>query len=96
MTDLPERLLAERLGQIVNQPDENSVMSTADRLRAEGRAQGKVEGRVELLLRQLTARFGPLPDHILARLRNPSPEDLERWALGILEARCLTDVFGAE
>jgi hypothetical protein len=72
-------------------------MSTADKLRAEGRAQGKVEGkaegRAEVVLRLLTARFGPLPPDMAARVRSASSDALDHWALRILDARSLAEVF---
>jgi hypothetical protein len=112
VTELPAGRLADWLARVVSLPDENAVMSTADKLRAEGLAQGRVEGRaegkiegraegraegrVELLLRLLTARFGKLPEPLPARLRNARPEDLDGWALRVLDAKSLAEVFGPE
>jgi hypothetical protein len=109
VTDVPPDRLAEVVARVVCKPVEESVMSTADKLRAEGRAQGraegraegkvegkaegKAEGRAEVLLRQLTARFGPLPGDLTARVRSASSDALDHWALRILDARSLAEAF---
>lgn len=72
-------------------------MSTAERLRREGKAEGKAEGiaegRAETILRMVTKRFGAVPEHLVARVRNGSPADLDRWTDRILDARSLAEVF---
>ena len=68
------------------------VMSTADRLRAEGRA----EGRAETLLQLLAARFGAVTTTTTNRVRSASLADLERWTLRVLDARTIADVFAAD
>jgi hypothetical protein len=65
-------------------------MTTADRLRKEGRA----EGRADMLLRLLTRRFGPLPPEIETRVRGAAIDDLDRWADAVLTAATLAEVFG--
>jgi predicted transposase/invertase (TIGR01784 family) len=63
----------------------------------QGRAQGKVEGLTEgkttLLLQQLTRKFGPLPTAAQQRVASASGEDLDAWALNVLGATTLEDVF---
>ena len=68
-------------------------MSTAERLKMQGRAEGKAEGRAETLLRQLQRRFAPLPPSIEPRLRSASLVELDRWADRILDATTLDAVF---
>lgn len=82
-----------------------TTMTTAERLRAEGRAKGlreghreglaagRNEGRLSLLRLLLEQRFGPLPSPVMARLREASSAELERFAGRILAARTLDDVF---
>lgn len=72
---------------------EESVMSTAKRLHAKGKAEGRTEGHAELLLRQLDARFGPLPIAVVARVHAAPAADLERWAIAVLSAPTLAAVF---
>jgi predicted transposase YdaD len=74
------------------QRPEEKIMTTAQRLRREGR----MEGRVETLLRQLTRRFGPLATTVEARLRNATTELLERWTDRVLDAPSLDAVFAED
>jgi hypothetical protein len=101
VTDLPAGRLTATVGRMVSKPNEDFVMSTAEKLlaegraqgRAEGKAEGKAEGRAEVLLRQLAARFGQLPADVTARVRAASSEALDHLALRILDARSLPEVF---
>lgn len=82
-----------------------TTMTTADRLRAEGRAKGlreghreglatgRNEGRAALLRLQLEQRFGLLPSAVVARLGEATAAELERFAVRVLDARTLSDVF---
>lgn len=63
--------------------------------RREGLAEGEAIGRNAILSRQLAKRFG-LNIHDIRmqeRLRNASPEQLDRWAERILDAKTVDDVF---
>jgi hypothetical protein len=48
-----------------------------------------------MLARQLTHRFGPLPDWAEVRLREADVVQLEAWADAVLDAESLAEVFGA-
>ena len=61
--------------------------------RKEGRKEGLEEGQQKILIKQLTVKFGELPDPILQRIRAADDEHLERWAERILVARTIDDVF---
>ncbi len=63
--------------------------------REEGREQGRSEGEHRLLTKQLEKRFGPLPDPILERLKAAGSEQLEVWAVRLLNARSLDEVFSS-
>jgi predicted transposase YdaD len=98
-----QRTLGRRAGDV--------LMSTAEKLRAEGRAEGRnegrnegrVEGRVEgrsegkadLLLLQLQQRFGPLPGAVVQALRARTEADLDRIGARLLDARSLDEALGA-
>ena len=60
---------------------------------AAGEAKGKAEGKAETLLKLLSHRFGRLPGDVQGRVREADPETLDSWALRILDAKSLTDVF---
>ena len=60
---------------------------------AHGARMGRQEGEAALLYRQLTRRFGPLPDWVEDRLRRASIEELETWGDRVLDATKLADVF---
>jgi predicted transposase YdaD len=62
---------------------------------AKGRAEGEAKGRAETLLKQLSHRFGRLPRDVERRVREADAENLDRWALRVLDARSLKDVFGS-
>lgn len=91
-----ERLLERR---------EETIMSTAERLRREGMeaglakgrteglTQGLTQGRAEALLRQLTRRFGDISPDTVARIRGASMPELDRWTDRILDATTLAEVF---
>lgn len=60
-----------------------------------GIKQGIGEGQAKLLYALVQKRFGQVPPEIEARIRSARPVQLEQWALLILNAQCLEDVFGA-
>ncbi len=59
----------------------------------EGVQKGLQQGQVELLIRQLTHRFGPLPDEVRPRLERATPAEIATLADHILEADSLDQVF---
>ncbi|MEV6278272.1 hypothetical protein [Nocardia sp. NPDC051832] len=77
------------------------IVTTAERLRAEGKdegrvegkAEGKAEGRAEALLELLQQKFGPVPDAVGASVRSADVAQLQRWTSRVLEARDLDGVF---
>ncbi len=75
------------------QRPEEKIMTTAQRLRREGREEGQLEGRVATLLRLLTRRFGPLPADATARLHAANASTLDQWADRVLDAPTLAAVF---
>ena len=59
-----------------------------------GIEQGREQGRLNTLTRQLTRRFGPLPDAALARLQSATPDQLDLWTDRVLDAPTLEAVLG--
>lgn len=82
-----------RLGPVVQE----ALMTTAEKLRAEGRVEGRVEGRAEgqaeLLLEQLTVKFGPQPVEVQARVFTATSDQLHTWARRILAADSIDEVL---
>ena len=46
-----------------------------------------------MLQRQLTRRFGPLPNGVLARNAATSAEEIDTWVDRVLDATSLDEVF---
>ncbi|SHI27121.1 DUF4351 domain-containing protein [Pollutimonas bauzanensis] len=57
------------------------------------RQEGQQEGVANMLERQMTRKFGSLPESVRQRLRQASAEQLEAWSLNVLDAAHLEDVF---
>jgi predicted transposase YdaD len=94
-----ERLGAKRIGDLlkvgVARRQEKVIMDALDELRQEGRKEGRAEGSARLLLKQLAARFGPVPAEAKAQVLAAKAPTLNRWALRVLTARSLQAVLGA-
>lgn len=58
-----------------------------------GKMEGKIEGECAMLLRMLQMRFGNIPQKIMARLQAADCEHLEQWALLLLSAKSLEEIF---
>jgi hypothetical protein len=69
-------------------------MSTAEKLRAEGRIEGLAEGKIELLLRLAQRRFGPLSEDQARRLRSCAPDELDAIGERLLDAPSLDEAIG--
>jgi hypothetical protein len=106
VAEVPALVLHEAFERILQRP-EDTIMSTAEKLkhegmqkglemgRIEGRVEGRVEGRLDTLLRQMAKRFGPLDQDVVDRVRHGSSTDLDRWTDRILEAPTLAAVFAS-
>jgi hypothetical protein len=91
-TDLEQRLLQEvyTLERKVIMP----YVTSAERFGIEkGRQEGRQEGEAALLKRQLARRFGTLPDAVQVRLTTATIDQLEEWAIKVLDAESLDEVF---
>ena len=58
-----------------------------------GEQRGRQQEAASLLLRQLTRRFGPLPDWAEQRLQSAPLSELESWAERVLDAPTLDAVW---
>ena len=99
---LPARLPGKQIPQIEDLSEvkvmlaERVVEWTRD-WKQQGYDEGREEGRKEeaelILTKQLTQRFGPLPEWAGERLAQASPRELESWAERVLVVERLEDVF---
>jgi hypothetical protein len=100
VVEVPHRDLHATFERLLQRPEE-TIMSTAEKLRgegfakghAEGHAEGRAVGRAETLLRLLHRRFGTLPDQTAERVHGATIDDLDRWIDRVLDAGSLADVF---
>ena len=95
---LPARMPGARIPEL-NDIQEARVMLydtvkgwTEDWLQ-QGKELGMQEGRQAILRQQLVHRFGPLSADVLQRLADAATPDLDRWAVSMLSASTLDDVF---
>lgn len=88
--------LTEEVMGIWHQRIEEGVARGREEGREEGVARGREEGRegqASMVLSLLLARFGPVPAELQARVKGADSETLQRWALRILSAQALSEVF---
>src|SRR5690606_31894156 len=84
------------LGPVIDQLGpraEEVILTTAGRLRAERRETGRTRGLPDILVDQLSIKFGPLPAAISDRLAEADPALLRSWSRRVLTATTLDEVF---
>lgn len=59
-----------------------------------GLQQGLQQGQASLLGRQLSVRFGPLPEWAVKRLEQATPEQINHWAEAIFDTLSLEELLG--
>ena len=65
------------------------------RFYAKGRKAGRADGARELLITQLTQRFGPLSEAAMARLESAGAGRIKYWGGRLLSATSLDEVFSS-
>jgi hypothetical protein len=83
------RQLALQLGPAAQE----AYMTAAQKLTEESYARGRSEGKAELLVRQLSLKFGPLAQDVRERILNASSDLLDLWAERVITASSLEDIF---
>jgi len=63
---------------------------------ADGKTEGEADGKANTLKRQLTRRFGALPDWTLRRIESAPVAQLDLWLDGIFDAGSAEDLIGRE
>ena len=97
-SDTPERTMQQFVATVGPEVEE-VTMSTAEKLRAEGRVQGQAEGRAqgqaEMLSSLLELRFGELDESTRAAIAVADPERIAAWGAQLIEGTLtLDDVTG--
>jgi len=80
--------------QLVEQGRKKGRQEGRSEGRAEGRSEGRAEGQAALLLKQLAAKFGPLPAVVAARVKAAAPAKLTAWGVQVLTASTLAEALG--
>jgi len=57
--------------------------------------QWKIEGQAMVVLRQMTRRFGPLPDALRQKVLDGSPEEVDAWADALFDGKTLNEILTA-
>ena len=90
-------MLAETAMKWTEQWKQEGLQKGLQRGRQEGRQEGLQEGllagEATVLARQLTKRFGPLPDDVRIRICTATADQLELWTDAILDAPTLAVMF---
>jgi hypothetical protein len=96
--DIPELVDLEDVRAMLSETVEKwnqELMKKGERKgRKKGLAEGLEKGQRDLLLRQLTVKFGPIDDRTRARVEAAGPQRLVKMAERLLTAERLADVFG--
>jgi hypothetical protein len=101
VSDVSPRRLGQLLRARVGAPAEQIMVTTAEKLIAqgraegerEGRARGEAEGRAATLLTLLAVRFGVLEPEHRQRIRSAPSEQLARWTERLLEVEAPAQLF---
>lgn len=70
-----------------------ALMTTAERLRAEGEARGEARARTETLIDLLDTKFGSVPQAAIRKIETGSPEEIRTWLRRSVTADTLEKVF---
>ncbi len=87
--------LEEKMVSHVDQAYENGKREGLERGLERGLEQGRTEALRVTLVRQLDARFGPLPEGPTRRIASASLDELDRWVERVITAASLDAVFDA-
>jgi len=99
VTNLQEiaMLISEKPGMWARQWKREGRREGREKGRMEGREEGRAEGRQEeaamVLKAQLQRKFGTIPDWAAARIAQADTDTLRQWALNLLDAQRIEDVF---
>ena len=86
-----EAMLAERVKEWTKEWKEEGLKQGIE----QGMQQGMQQGTRQVLIRQLSKKFGSLSPDLEFRLQQASEEELLEWSERILTADSLADIFGS-
>ncbi|MBF0110659.1 MAG: DUF4351 domain-containing protein [Magnetococcales bacterium] len=73
--------------------EENKEMPYITSVERIGMRKGEQKGKAEMLLKQLQARFGLVPESLQERVESADLKDIDAWAIKIFQADSLQAVF---
>ena len=75
-------------------PGKDGIMPTiAQKYEARGEARGEIMGRANTLLRQISLKFGEVPEERRRQVTSAGRAELDAWIDAVLTARNIDDVF---
>ena len=77
--DVAEEPVVRDLVRQLGPRAEETLMTGAEILRAEGRAEGEARGRAEVLLKLLELKFGQVPASVAQRVNGAALQEIDRW-----------------
>lgn len=95
MTEAYKQLLADRKARGLELGLLAGLEARKEIERAAGRREGRVDGHVELILRQLTVRFGPVSEEVQQRLQEAGQDNLMLIAERVLTAETVEQALGS-
>jgi hypothetical protein len=98
VTEVPVEAVKKTVSAQFGPEGERALMTAAEKLTEEARqqalAQGVALGRAETVLKQLSLRFGPLPDAVVQRIHRASLAELDALTERVLTAKTLDEALG--
>ena len=85
--------LAERFDTWAQQHEQRGILKGIQEGIEQGIERGIEKGEALLLQRQLTRRFGTLPNEVIVQIAGATSAQLERWGDRVLDAHTLDEVF---
>ena len=86
-------MLAERVLEWTEEWKRKGLEEGRQQGMQEGRQEGRQEGEARVLLRQLTLRFGDLPEDARKRIESADADTLLEWSERVLTASTLDEVL---
>ncbi len=96
VTSIERLAIEEGMQQGIQQGMQQGVQQGMQQGIQQGLQQGRLEGKVQLLVKQLTVRFGKLPVWVVDRLARTDESTLDALTEDVLSAESLDAMFGTD